>query len=103
MQSTVSVASAHVLIEYVVGNRQSVEIVARWRFVEGALGTGIRGVHAVARLASSPSLGTLDLADVAVIMQHRIVAGWASFAIDMNDRVGLPFPEIDLQQGIVSN
>ena len=57
--------------------------------------------HGVARLAYSPSLAPLELADVAVIMQHRIVAGWASFVIDMNGRVGLPFPQIDLVQGIV--
>ncbi len=27
--------------------------------------------------------------------------GWASFVIDMNERVGLPFPQIELTPGIV--
>jgi AcrR family transcriptional regulator len=52
--------------------------------------------HAVARLAYSPTLTPLDLGDVAAIMQHRIIAGWASFVIDMNERVGLPAPRVDL-------
>jgi AcrR family transcriptional regulator len=134
------------LIDQAVRNRQSFEVVARWRFVDGQLGTGIRKVidegcdliavllesrwriefgyeaplddeehaavgaharvlhddwHAVARLANSPSLAPLESDDVAMIMQHRIMAGWASFVIDMNERVGLPFPQIDLQPGIV--
>ena len=136
------------LIDQAVRNQQSFEVVARWRFVDGRLGTGIRRVieegcgliavllesrwriefgyeaplgehehkavaaharaihddwHAVARLACSPSLAPLELADAAVIMRHRVVAGWASFVIDMNERVGLPFPRIDLEQGIVSD
>ena len=136
------------LVDQVVRNRQSFEVVARWRFVDGELGSGIRklvdegcdlvavllearwriefgheapldeqqraavgaharaihdDVHAVAGLAYSPSLAPLDLADVAVIMQHRIVAGWASFVIDMNERAGLPFPQVDLEQAVVSN
>jgi hypothetical protein len=129
-------------------NRRSFDVIARWRFLDGALGAGIRRVidegcgliagllelrwrvefghqqplseceqaavhahacaihddgHAVARLASSPSLAPLDLAAVAVILEHRIMAGWASFVIDMNERVGLPFPQIDLEQAIVAN
>ena len=134
------------LVDQAVRNQQSFEVVARWRFVDGRLGNGIRTVidegcdliaallasrwriefgyespldeqeqaavgaharvlhddwHAVARLADSPSLAPLELADVAVIMQHRIVAGWVSFVIDMNERVGLPFPQIDLEPGVV--
>lgn len=130
------------LIDQAVRNRQSFEVVARWRFVDGRLGTGIRRVidegceliavllesrwriefgyeaplgeheqaavaaharaihddwHAVTRLACSPPLAPLELADAAVIMRHRVVAGWASFVIDMNERVGLPFPRIDLE------
>ena len=136
------------LIDQAVRNRQSFEVVARWRFVDGRLGTGIRRVidegceliadllearwriefgyeapldeheqaavvaharaihddwHAVTGLAYSPSLAPLELADVAVIMRHRLVAGWASFVIDMNERVGLSFPQIDLDQGIVAD
>jgi hypothetical protein len=59
--------------------------------------------HAVARLAYSPTLAPLVLADVAMILQHRIIAGWSAFVIDMNERVGLPFPQIDLVQGIVTD
>lgn len=133
------------LVDQAVRNQQSFEVVARWRFVDGQLGTGIRKFieegceliatllvsrwriefgyespldeqdraavvaharaihddwHGVARLADSPLLAPLELADVAVIMQHRIVAGWASFVIDMNERVGLPFPQIDLGVGV---
>jgi AcrR family transcriptional regulator len=132
------------LVEQMVLNRRSFDVVSRWRFVDGALGIGIRkniaeiqdliaallemrwrvefghepplvgqeqaavhahacalhdDGHAVARLAASPA--PLDVADVAVILQHRIIAGWASFVIDMNERVGLPFPQIDLEPGIV--
>jgi AcrR family transcriptional regulator len=132
------------LVEQMVLHRRSFDIVSRWRFVDGALGIGIRkniaesqdliaallemrwrvefghepplvgqeqaavrshacalhdDGHAVARLAASPA--PLAVADVAVILQHRIIAGWASFVIDMNERVGLPFPQIDLEQGIV--
>lgn len=56
--------------------------------------------HAVARLARSLP-DDLDLDAIAAIFKYRILAGWASFAIDMNGRVGLPFPRIDLDQGIV--
>jgi AcrR family transcriptional regulator len=136
----------HALVEQMALNHRSFDVVARWRFADGALGAGIRQVieescgliagllemrwrvefghqqplgeceqaavhahacailddgHAVARLANSPALPPLDLADVAVILEHRIIGGWASFAIDMNERVGLPFPQIDLEQGIV--
>jgi AcrR family transcriptional regulator len=136
------------LIDQVVRNQRSFEVVARWRFVDGELGTGIRKVidegcdliaallearwriefgyeapldehavaavgaharvihddgHAVARLACSPSLAPLDHADVAVIMKHRLVAGWASFVIDMNERVGLPFPHIALVRSAATN
>jgi len=134
------------LVEQMVLNRQSFEVVSRWRFIDGALGTGIRRIidegcdliaslmemrwrvefgyqqpleaeeiaalrahacalqddgHAVARLASSAALAPLDLGDVGVILQHRVIAGWASFVIDLNARVGLAFPQIDLEQGVV--
>lgn len=59
--------------------------------------------HAVARLACSPTLAPLDLDDVATILQHRIIAGWVSFVIDMNERVGLPFPRIDLTEASFGN
>jgi AcrR family transcriptional regulator len=59
--------------------------------------------HAVARLACSPALAPLDLDDVATILQHRIIAGWVSFVIDMNERVGLPFPRIDLTEASFGN
>jgi AcrR family transcriptional regulator len=54
--------------------------------------------HAVARLAGSTTLAPLDLSDVATILHHRIIAGWVSLVIDMNERVGLPFPQIDLTE-----
>jgi hypothetical protein len=38
-----------------------------------------------------------DLGDV---LRYRLIAGWASFVIDMNDRVGLPFPTIELDDRI---
>jgi AcrR family transcriptional regulator len=133
------------LVDAVVRNQRSFEVIARWRFVDGALGAGIRKVidegcdmiasllearwriefgheaplgeqdmaslraharaihddsHAVAHLAYSPTLTPLDLDDVATILQHRVIAGWASFVIDMNARVGLPFPQIDLSQSV---
>ncbi len=56
--------------------------------------------HAVARLARSLP-DNLDLDAIAAIFKYRILAGWASFVIDMNRRVGLPFPQIDFDQGIV--
>jgi AcrR family transcriptional regulator len=134
------------LIEVVVRNQRSFEVVARWRFIDGPLGAGIRAVlddgrdlvaallesrwriefghevplgthdsdalhahaqaihddgHAVARLAYSPSREPLDLDDIATILQHRIIGGWTAFVIDMNARVGLPFPKIDLETGVV--
>ena len=135
------------IIDAVIRNQRSFEVVARWRFVDGALGAGIRKVidescelvavllearwriefgheaplaeqdiaslqaharamlddsHAVGHLAYSPSLAPLDLDDVAMILQHRVIAGWASFVIDMNTRVGLPFPQIDLGQTAIA-
>jgi AcrR family transcriptional regulator len=57
--------------------------------------------HALALLASSSAVTPLDLDDVATIMVHRVIAGWASFVIDLNQRVGLPFPEIDLARGVI--
>ncbi len=129
------------LIDAVMRNQRSFEAIARWRFVDGALGEGIRTVidegceaiaslletrwrvefghdatlserdvgalhaharaihddgHAVAHLAYSSSLAPLDLDDVATVLQHRMIAGWASFVIDLNARVGLPYPQIDL-------
>ena len=60
----------------------------------------------VTRSHTSPTprhVAPLDLDDVATILQHRIVAGWASFVIDMNTRVGLPYPRIDLSQRILAN
>lgn len=135
------------LIDVMIDNQRSFEVVRRWRFVDGPLGAGISKVvdegrdlvavlletrwriefgheaplgtrdrdavrahaqaihddtHAIANLAYSPSLPPLGLDDVAMILQHRIIGGWSAFVIDMNARVGLPFPEIDLQLGIVA-
>jgi AcrR family transcriptional regulator len=59
--------------------------------------------HAVARLACSTTSAPLDLDDVAKILHHRIIAGWASLVIDMNERVGLPFPQIDLTEASFGN
>lgn len=36
-------------------------------------------------------------------MRDRVISDWSSSVIDMNQRVGLPFPEIDLDEGIVSS
>ncbi len=136
------------LIQSVVRNQRSYEVIARWRFVDGALGAGIRKVidegcdliaslletrwriefghdvpltendmaslhaharaihddgHAVAHLAYGPTLAPLDLDDAAMILQNRILGGWSAFVIDMNARVGLPFPQIDLALGIVAD
>ncbi len=58
--------------------------------------------YAIARLArSSPFDPHLNTDEIADILKYRILAGWSSFAIDMNERVGLPFPKIDLDRGIV--
>lgn len=55
--------------------------------------------HAVARLARSPGCPfTRD--ELADILQYRILGGWSAFVIDMNDLVGLPFPAIDLAEGM---
>jgi AcrR family transcriptional regulator len=55
---------------------------------------------AVARLARSlPE--HLDLDAVAGLLRYRVLGGWSSFVIDMNARVGLPFPSIDLDPGVV--
>ncbi len=134
------------LVDHVVRNQRSFDVMSRWRFIDGELGIGIRKViahgcdliaellesrwriefgheaplgqqeqaavhaharaihddgYAVARLGYSPTLAPLDLDDVAMILVHRLMAGWASFVIDMNERVGLPYPRIDLAQGIV--
>ena len=59
--------------------------------------------HAVAHLAYGPTLAPLDLDDAAMILQNRILGGWSAFVIDMNARVGLPFPQIDLALGIVAD
>ncbi len=136
------------LIQSAVRNKRSFEVIARWRFVDGALGAGIRKVidegcdliasllearwriefgqdvpltehdkaslhaharaihddsHAVAHLAYGPTLAPLDLDDAAMILQNRILGGWSTFVIDMNARVGLPFPQIDLAIGIVAD
>jgi AcrR family transcriptional regulator len=56
--------------------------------------------HAVARLARSRPTD-LDIDAIGDILKYRLLAGWASFVIDMNERVGLPFPDIDLDEGIV--
>jgi AcrR family transcriptional regulator len=54
---------------------------------------------AAARLARTSDNDSLrdDLGDV---LRYRLIAGWASFVIDMNDRVGLPFPTIELDDRI---
>lgn len=136
------------LVDAVIRNQRSFEVIARWRFVDGALGAGIRKVidegcdliasllearwriefghdtplaehdmaslhaharaihddgHAVAHLAYSPTWAPLDLDDAAMILQNRILGGWSAFVIDMNARVGLPFPQIDLALGIVAD
>jgi AcrR family transcriptional regulator len=129
------------LIDKTIRNPQSIEVAVRWRFIDGALGAGIRKVldegtdliatlletrwriefgyaaplgesetaalrlhaealhddiRAVARLASAPSAAPAEPDDVAGIMRNRLIAGWAAFVIDMNARVGLAFPQIDL-------
>ena len=136
------------LMQSMVRNQRSFEVIARWRFVDGPLGAGIRNVihegrdliallletrwriefgheaalgindaaglrahaqaihddgHAVAHLAYSPTLAPLDLDDAAMILQNRILGGWSAFVIDMNARVGLPFPQIDLALDIVAD
>jgi AcrR family transcriptional regulator len=131
------------LIELMAANT-NFSIVDQWRFVDGALGAGIRGMidevcemigallelrwqvefggdvrlsskqrttiaaharaslddgHAVARLLRSPSCPFThdELADT---LRYRLIAGWSAFVIDMNDLAGLPFPEIDLTEGM---
>ena len=132
------------LIDLMTANERSFAIVDQWRFVEGALGAGIRKMigdgydmiaailefrwreefggaaklttkertaieahgratyddgYAVARLARSSGCPfTRD--ELADMLQYRIIAGWSVFVIDMNDLVGLPFPEIDLTEGM---
>lgn len=70
-----------------------------------ALGFHARATYddaiAVIQLAFSPTLAPLDLDDVSTILKHRIIAGWAAFVIDLNERAGLPYPRIDLELGIV--
>lgn len=56
--------------------------------------------HAIARLARSQPTD-LDIEAIGDMLKYRLLAGWASFVIDMNERVGLPFPHIDLDRGIV--
>lgn len=56
--------------------------------------------HAVARLTRS-SETMLGVDDVADLLRYRILAGWAAFVADMNERTGLPFAEFDLQAGVV--
>ena len=136
------------LVHAMIRNRRSFELVARWRFDDGALGAGIRTMmdqgcdligfllesrwrtefghdqplsegdraaltaharalhddsHTVANLANSPSRAPLELDDVTTILQHRVIAGWAAFVIDMNVRVGLPYPKIDLGQRLLAD
>jgi AcrR family transcriptional regulator len=38
--------------------------------------------------------------ELANILRYRILAGWAAFVIDMNDLFELPFPVIDLAEGM---
>jgi len=38
--------------------------------------------------------------ELADILRHRIIAGWAAFVIDMNDLYTLPFPMIDFAEGM---
>jgi len=58
--------------------------------------------QAIALLAFSASLPPLGLDDLAMILAHRVIAGWAAFVIDLNARLGLAFPQIDLTDGIVA-
>ena len=89
----------------------------RWRTVfghQGALGrrdkaalrAHARAVYddgsAAVQLAFTPISGPLGIDDVATILQNRLVGGWVAFVIDMNARVGLPFPRIDLRRTTVS-
>jgi hypothetical protein len=82
----------------------------RWRVVYGfqaplderdaaALRAHAQALHddgyAVARLAGTSTSAPLGLDDVATILQRRIVAGWVSFVIDINDSVGLAASPID--------
>lgn len=56
---------------------------------------------ALVQVAFSTAPDQLDLDALAVIFKHRLIAGWASYVIDMNERMGLPYPVIDLDTGIV--
>jgi len=137
----------HRLVQHMIDDRTSFEVVTRRRFAHDGLGTGIRkvidrsneliaallehrwriefgheqqfgaddqaalaahacAIHddglAIAELAFAAPSTPLGLDDVALILKHRLLAGWVSFVIDMNDRVGLAYPKIDLVRGIVA-
>jgi AcrR family transcriptional regulator len=55
---------------------------------------------AVARLARDPARA-VRVEDVAYVLRCRLLSGWSSYVIGMNARVGLPFPAIDLDDGVV--
>jgi AcrR family transcriptional regulator len=106
---------------------ESVDLIAallelRWRTVFGHQGALARRdkralrAHAqalyddgsaVVRLAfetdSAPASTVLSLDDLAVTLHHRLVGGWAAFVVDMNARLDLPFPRIDLSRIIVTS
>jgi AcrR family transcriptional regulator len=56
--------------------------------------------YAVARMARSPRSGELD--EIAELLKYRIIAGWTVYVIDMHDRLGLPLPHIDLDEGVAN-
>ncbi len=57
--------------------------------------------HAVGRLVRSPDSGLTRDAQ-ADILKYRILGGWSAFVIDMNERVGLPFPDIDFEPNSIT-
>jgi len=38
-----------------------------------------------------------ELDDLAELLKHRIIGTWVAYAVDMNQRVGLDPPDIDLE------
>lgn len=56
--------------------------------------------HAIARIARDPDRA-IDIDHLAAALRCRILAGWVSYVIDLNERIGLPFPAIDLDTGMV--
>ncbi len=56
---------------------------------------------ALMQVAFSTDPGLIDLDAIAKVFQHRFIAGWVSYVIDMNERTDLPYPMIDLELGIV--